>query len=140
VIYALFAFSLPIALADLKFHKIPNIYLWLLTIFLIPHLVVNGFGDLKVLFILLFSTILFHLLGMGMGDLKLLVVIGVWLNSAGVSGIPNFGLLILFCLMIHFMLVSLNKRRLARYIPMAPSIFIGLGLYLASRWGSDLSQ
>jgi Flp pilus assembly protein protease CpaA len=140
VIYALFAFSLPIALADLKFHKIPNIYLWLLTIFLIPHLVVNGFGDLKVLFILLFSTILFHLLGMGMGDLKLLVVIGVWLNSAGVSGIPNFGLLILFCLMIHFMLVSLYKRRLARYIPMAPSIFIGLGLYLASRWGSDLSQ
>jgi Flp pilus assembly protein protease CpaA len=140
VIYALFALSLPIALADLKFHKIPNIYLWLLTIFLIPNLVVNGFGDLKVLFILLFSTILFHLLGMGMGDLKLLVVIGVWLNSAGVSGFPNFGLLILFCLMIHFMLVSLYKRRLARYIPMAPSIFIGLGLYLASRWGSYLSQ
>ncbi len=140
MIYALFAFSLPIALADLKFHKIPNIYLWLLTIFLIPHLVVNGFGDLKALIIFLSSTTLLHFLGMGMGDLKLLVVIGVWLNSAGVSGFPNFGLLILFCLMIHFMLVSLNKRRLARYIPMAPSIFIGLGLYLASRWGSDLSQ
>jgi Flp pilus assembly protein protease CpaA len=133
VIYALFALSLPIALADLKFHKIPNIYLWLLTIFLFPHLALNGFGDLKALIIFLSSTTLLHFLGMGMGDLKLLVIIGLWLNSAGIADLPLFGSLILFVLMIHFMLVSLHKRRSARYIPMAPSIFIGLGLYLATR-------
>jgi Flp pilus assembly protein protease CpaA len=133
VIYALFALSLPIALADLKFHKIPNIYLCLLTIFLIPHLAFNGFGDVKALIISLSSTTLMHFLGMGMGDLKLLVIIGLWLNSAGIPSFPLFGSLILFVLMIHFMLVSLHKRRLARYIPMAPSIFIGLGLYLATR-------
>jgi len=133
VIYALLALSLPIALADLKFHKIPNIYLWLLTIFLIPHLAVNGFGDLKVLIIFLSSTTLLHFLGMGMGDLKLLVIIGLWLNSAGIPSFPLFGSLILFCLMIHFMLVSLHKRRLPRFVAMAPSIFIGLGLYLATR-------
>ena len=133
MIYALFALSLPIALADLKFHKIPNIYLCLLTIFLIPHLAFNGFGDVKALIISVSSTTLMHFLGMGMGDLKLLVIIGLWLNSAGIPSFPLFGSLILFVLMIHFMLVSLHKRRLARYIPMAPSIFIGLGLYLATR-------
>jgi Flp pilus assembly protein protease CpaA len=133
VIYALFALSLPIALADLKFHKIPNIYLCLLTIFLIPHLAFNGFGDLKALTIFLSSTTLMHFLGMGMGDLKLLVIIGLWLTSAGIPSFPLFGSLILFCLMIHFMLVTLHKRRVPRFIAMAPSIFIGLGLYLATR-------
>ena len=133
MIIALFALSLPIALADLKFHKIPNIYLWLLTIFLIPHLVFNGFGDLKAWIIFLSSTTLLHFLGMGMGDLKLLVIIGLWLNSAGIPSFPLFGSLILCGLMIHFMLVSLHKRRVPRFIAMAPSISIGLGLYLASR-------
>jgi Flp pilus assembly protein protease CpaA len=133
VIYALFALSLPIALADLKFHKIPNTYLCLLTIFLIPHLALNGFGDLKALITFLSSTTLLHFLGMGMGDLKLLVIIGLWLNSAGIADLPLLGSFILFCLLTHCMLVFVHKRRLARYIPMAPSIFIGLGLYLATR-------
>ena len=133
MIYALFALSLPIALADLKFHKIPNIYLWLLTICLIPHLAVNGFGDVKVLIIFISSTTLLHFFGMGMGDLKLLVIIGLWLNSAGIADLPLFGSLILFCIMIHFVLVSLHKRRVPRFIAMAPSIFTGLGLYLATR-------
>ena len=133
MIYALFAISLPIALADLKFHKIPNIYLWLLTIFLMPHLAVNGFGDLKALIFFLSSTTLLHFLGMGMGDLKLLVIIGLWLNSAGIPSFPLFGSLILFCLLLHCMLVFVHKRGLPRFTPMAPSIFIGLGLYLAAR-------
>ena len=133
MIYALFALSLPIALADLKFHKIPNTYLCLLTIFLIPHLALNGFGDLKALITFLSSTTLLHFLGMGIGDLKLLVIIGLWLNSAGIADLPLFGSLILLCLMIHFVLVSLHKRRVPRFIAMAPSIFIGLGLYLATR-------
>ena len=133
MIYALFALSVPIALADLKFHKIPNIYLWLLTICLIPHLAVNGFGDLKVLIIFLSSTTLMHFLGMGMGDLKLLVIIGLWLNSAGIADLPLFGSLILFSLLIHCVLVSVHKRGLPRFIAMGPSIFIGLGLYLATR-------
>jgi Flp pilus assembly protein protease CpaA len=133
VVYAFFALSLPIALADLKFHKIPNIYLQLLAILLIPHLALNGFGDVKALIIFLSSTTLLHFLGMGMGDLKLLMIIGLWLNSAGIADLPLFGSLILFGLMIHFMLVSLHKRRVPRFIAMAPSIFIGLGLYLATR-------
>jgi Flp pilus assembly protein protease CpaA len=133
VIIALFALSLPIALADLKFHKIPNIYLWLLTIFLIPYLAVNGFGDLKALIIFLSSITLLHFLGMGMGDLKLLVIIGLWLNSAGIPGFPLFGCLILFSLLIHCVLASVYKRGLPRFIAMGPSIFISLGLYLATR-------
>jgi len=133
VIIALFALSLPIALADLKFHKIPNIYLWLLTIFLIPHLVFNGFGDLKAWIIFLSSTTLLHFLGMGMGDLKLLVIIGLWLNGAGIPDFPLFGTMILYCLMFHCVLVSVYKRGLPRFIAMAPSIFISLGLYLATR-------
>jgi Flp pilus assembly protein protease CpaA len=133
VIIALFALSIPIALADLKFHKIPNIYLWLLTIFLIPHLALNGFGDLKVLIFFLSSTTLMHFLGMGMGDFKLLVIIGLWLNSAGIPNFPLFGSIILFTLLIHCVLVSVYKRGLPRFIAMAPSIFIGLSLYLATR-------
>ena len=133
MIYALFALSLPIALTDLKFHKIPNIYLWLLTIFLIPHLVFNGFGDLKVLTIFLSFTTLLLCLGMGMGDYKLLVIIGLWLNGAGIPDFPLFGTMILYCLMIHCVLVSVYKRGLPRFIAMGPGIFIGLGLYLATR-------
>lgn len=133
MIIALFALSIPIALADLKFHKIPNIYLWLLTIFLIPHLALNGFGDLKVLIFFLSSTTLMHFLGMGMGDFKLLVIIGLWLNSAGIPNFPLFGSIILFTLLIHCVLVSVYKRGLPRFIAMAPSIFIGLSLYLATR-------
>jgi Flp pilus assembly protein protease CpaA len=132
VLFLFLLASIPISLADLRYHKIPNIYLALLAIALTPVLVMNGFGPIQRLFISAASLAVLHLCGMGMGDVKLLALIVVYLNiSTDLSLVELFGYLLSIAA-LHSVAIGLKNRKLAKSIPLAPSIFLALALYLAT--------
>jgi Flp pilus assembly protein protease CpaA len=130
---ALFLMSIPICIADLKEHKIPNIYLSVMLVLSIPLLIINGLGDLTQLCVYLVALFVLHLFGMGMGDVKLLSIIGAALNSSGIYGYFSYASYILLCAALHLISLRLIKRSTPDQMPLAPSIFMGLFLYLATR-------
>lgn len=71
--------------------------------------------------------------GMGMGDFKLLSIIGVWLNIRGDLSLGYFAALILSISATHILWASFKTRSIPDSIPMAPSIFLALSLYLATQ-------
>lgn len=131
--FALFLVSVPICIADMKEHKIPNIYLSVMLLLTIPLLIINGLGDLTQLCLFLVALVVLHLFGMGMGDVKLLSIIGAALNSLGFYGYFSYASYILLCAALHLISLRLIKRSTPDQMPLAPSIFMGLFLYLATR-------
>jgi Flp pilus assembly protein protease CpaA len=117
----------------LKEHKIPNIYLSVMLLLTIPLLIINGLGDLTQLCVYLVALVVLHLFGMGMGDVKLLSIIGAALNSSGIYGYFSYASYILLCAALHLISLRLIKRSTPDQMPLAPSIFMGLFLYLATR-------
>ena len=131
--FALFLMSVPICIADLKEHKIPNIYLSVMLVLLSQLLITTGLGDLTQLCVYLVALVVLHLFGMGMGDVKLLSIIGAALNSSGIYGYFSYASYILLCAALHLISLRLIKRSTPDQMPLAPSIFMGLFLYLATR-------
>ena len=130
--FLFFLASIPISLADLRYNKIPNIYLSLLAIALIPVLVMNGLGPIQRLMIGASFLAVLHLCGMGMGDVKLLTIIVVYLNiSTDLSLVELFGYLLSIAA-LHIVAIGLKNRKFPKSIPLAPSIFLALALYLAT--------
>lgn len=126
MIYVLALLALPIAIADIKEFKIPNIYLKVLALFCAPFLLVDGLGKISHLLTIFVSLLLLHVLGIGMGDVKLLAIIAVSLNSTVDSfELGNFMLISLFAF-THLFIVTLYKRSIPCKIPLAPSIFLAL--------------
>ena len=125
--------ALPISLTDIKSYAIPNIYLIWLSFLCTPYLLVHGLGPVsRILFALAILAIL-HLCGIGMGDVKLLAIVALMLNSDQRSSVFNLGFSISLCAVVYAITQTLWNRELPRKIPLAPSIFIGLTLYLATR-------
>ena len=92
----------------------------------------NGFGPIQRLFVSAASLAVLHLCGMGMGDVKLLALIVVYLNiSTDLSLVELFGYLLSIAA-LHIVAIGLKNRKLAKSIPLAPSIFLALALYLAT--------
>lgn len=133
MLFPLFLFSLPVVIADLAGRKIPNIYLCLLAYCLVPLLLAFGLGEVRALLFFLFATFAMSFIGMGMGDFKLLSIIGVWLNIYEDSSLDYFAALVLAFSVAHIIWLGLKSRSIKISIPMAPSIFLALGLYLSTR-------
>jgi hypothetical protein len=74
-----------------------------------------------------------NFLGLGMGDAKLLSIILLTLNSDGYSDLTLLAVLIILSASLDVMWRTLKNRSLPRRIPLAPSIFVGLALYLATQ-------
>jgi Flp pilus assembly protein protease CpaA len=70
---------------------------------------------------------------MGMGDVKLLSIIGAALNSLGFYGYFSLASCILLYAALYLISLRLIKRSTPDQMPLAPSIFMGLFLYLATR-------
>jgi Flp pilus assembly protein protease CpaA len=126
-------FAVPISLADLKIFKIPNIYLWLLCICLTPFIATNGFGPVTQLAFTASIILILSLCGMGMGDAKLLFLIALAFNFDHQFSFLIFSSYLLALATIHALVLALRYQFLPRRLPMAPSIFIALLLYLATR-------
>lgn len=133
MLFILSLVAIPISLADIKSFKIPNVYLRLLTVGLAPFIAVNGLGAISHLVISFLLVITLHLCGMGMGDAKLLLLIVLAFNSD-----QQFSSLIFFSHLLgvatfYLLVLGLIDQKVKRKIPLAPSIFVGLALYLATR-------
>lgn len=133
MIFAVLLISVPICIADLREHKIPNIYLFGILLFTTPLLIINGLGEITQLCNYLVALVVLHFFGIGMGDVKLLILIGLFLNSVGLYGYLSLTMYILLCAALHLVSLRLIKRSTSELLPLAPSIFMGLFLYLATR-------
>jgi prepilin signal peptidase PulO-like enzyme (type II secretory pathway) len=94
---------------------------------------VNGVGQLSAIALVSFMLLILNLLGLGMGDVKLLMIILLTLNSEVQSDLTLLAVLIIISSAMYIMQKTLRDRRLPRRIPLAPSIFMGLALYLATQ-------
>jgi len=130
VLYLLFA--LPISIADITSRKIPNIYLQLYAYAVAVLVVFRGVPDLIFILVVLVTLLLMSAIGVGMGDCKLLGLIVLMLQ---LSRFKEFELLLLSIFMIaliQIVLIWLYSKVIPRTIAMAPAIFIGTTLYLAT--------
>jgi len=127
--FALILLAIPVCIADISSFKIPNIYSKILFYVALTHL--SFYGIAWVRDVLLSGAILLLLLffGIGMGDVKLLTLI---LVTHSFSAIDFLGFVFLLAIVHIVVLVGIH-RRIPIKIPLAPSIFIGLATYLATR-------
>ena len=130
MLYLLFA--LPISIADISSRKIPNIYIQLYAYAVAVLVVVRGVPDLVFMLVVLAILLLMSAIGVGMGDCKLLGLIVLMLQ---LSRFQEFELLLLSIFMIaliQIVLIWLYSKVIPRTIALAPAIFIGTSLYLAT--------
>ena len=130
MLYLLFA--LPISIADIASRKIPNIYLQLYAYAVAVLVVFRGVPDLIFILVVLVTLLLMSVIGVGMGDCKLLGLLVLMLQ---LSRFQEFELLLLSIFMIaliQIVLIWLYSKVIPRTIALAPAIFIGTSLYLAT--------
>jgi Flp pilus assembly protein protease CpaA len=127
------ALAFPISLADVRSFSIPNVYLWWLLALCTPRVVLYGFGPIPRIVFITVILVLLHLVGLGMGDVKLLSIIFLYLNPLSNISFEILALFLMCSATVHAISETLWKRKLPQKIPLAPSIFAGLALYLASR-------
>jgi hypothetical protein len=130
VLYLLFA--LPISIADISSRKIPNIYLQLYAYLVAVLVVVRGVLNPIFMLMVLAILLLMSAIGMGMGDCKLVGLIVLMLQ---LSSFQEFELLLLAIFMIALIQIALiwvYSKVIPRTIALAPAIFIGTSLYLAT--------
>jgi len=130
VLYLLFA--LPISIADISSRKIPNIYLQIYAYAVAVLVVVRGLPGAIFMLVVLTTLSLMSAIGVGVGDCKLLGLIVLMLQ---ISIFQEFELLLLAIFMIaliQIVLIWLYSKVIPRTIAMAPAIFIGTTLYLAT--------
>ena len=128
----IFIFALPIVIADYSSRKIPNIYIIFYAYLLAIIVFFRGFPRFHVLLFSLLVLILFSTCGAGMGDVKLLSLLVLFLRPTSIQGV--FGLLfsVLLVCSLEIALTMLITKAYVRSIAMAPAIFVGTGLYLAT--------
>ena len=127
--YVLFVLAIPVCIADISSFLIPNIYTKILFYVSLMHIIFYGIGGVRevLLAVAILSLLLFF--GTGMGDIKLLTLI-ILTHS---SNILNFLGFVFFLAIVHIVVLAGIHRRIPTKIPLAPSIFIGLATYLATR-------
>ena len=130
MLYLLFA--IPISIADVTSRKIPNIYLQLYGYLVAVLVIVRGVPDAVFTLLVFAALLLMATIGVGMGDCKLLGLIVLMLQ---LSRFQEFELLLLSIFMIaliQIVLIWLFSKVIPRTIALAPAIFIGSSLYLAT--------
>jgi len=126
---ALVLLALPICVADCSSFVIPNVYNRIFLCFSCLHLAIYGLGDLDKVALSALLLLILLMFGLGMGDIKLLALI---LITYSFSAIDYLGFVLLWAL-VHIVVLAGVSRKIPSKIPLAPSIFIGLATYLATR-------
>jgi len=115
--------------ADCGSFLIPNVYNKILFLFAAVHLLIFGLGDIKKVAFSAFILVVLLIFKVGMGDIKLLALI---LITHSFSAVDYLGYVFLLA-MVHIVVIAGVSREIPSKIPMAPSIFLGLTTYLATR-------
>lgn len=126
---ALLLFAIPICIADVHAFVIPNIYTKILFYIALVHFIVFGFVQLEYAIVSIVVLICLLLFGAGMGDIKLLALI-VFTHTLLVTEFLSF---VFLWAMVHIVVLTGRHRKIPSKIPLAPSIFIAMATYLATR-------
>ena len=126
---ALILLGLPICVADCSSFVIPNVYNKILFWFACTEISLFGLGDIKKTLFSVLLLVVLLIFKFGMGDIKLLALI---LITHSFSAIGYLGYVFLVA-MVHIVVLAGVNRKIPSKIPLAPSIFIGLSTYLATR-------
>ena len=124
--------ALPISIADLSQRKIPNIYLQLYAYYVGALLIVNGVPNASFMLLVFLTLGLLSFSGVGMGDCKLLALIVLMLKLSDTQEFELLLLAILLAALIEIVLRWGLSKVFPRTIAMAPAIFLGTSLYLAT--------
>ena len=130
MIYLLFA--IPISIADLSQRKIPNIYLQIYAYYVGAFLLVNGLPSAQFMLVVILTLGLFSIFGVGVGDCKLLALIVLMVEISNLQEFEQLLIAILLTSLIDIMLRWGYSKVFPRTIAMAPAIFLGTSLYLAT--------
>ena len=130
MLYLLFA--LPISIADISSRKIPNIYLQLYAYLVAVLVVVRGVLNPIFILMVLAILLLMSVIGVGMGDCKLLGLIVLMLQLSSFHEFEHLLLAIFMIALIQIALIWVYSKVIPRTIALAPAIFIGTSLYLAT--------
>ena len=138
---ALAIFALPICIADVKYHRIPNIYLiWMFYINGVE-LIFNGFTSINIFIYAVIVLCLLHgVAGIGMGDVKLVILMCLATHLARSFQLWLFICAIFACASILVLLEFLLSGRIRREIALAPAIFMATALYLGARSSGFLQE
>lgn len=128
----IFIFALPIVIADYSSRKIPNIYIIFYAYLLASIVFLRGFPRFHVLLFSMVVLILFSTCGAGMGDVKLLSLLVLFLRPASIQAVIGLLFSVLLLCSLEIVLTILITKAYVRSIAMAPAIFVGTGLYLAT--------
>lgn len=130
MLYLLFA--IPISIADLSQRKIPNIYLQIYAYYVGAFLLVNGLPSAQFMLVVILTLGLFSIFGVGVGDCKLLALIVLMVEISNLQEFEQLLIAILLTSLIDIMLRWGYSKVFPRTIAMAPAIFLGTSLYLAT--------
>ena len=130
MLYLLFA--IPISIADLSQRKIPNIYLQIYAYYVGALLIVNGLPSAQFMLVVILTLGLFSIFGVGVGDCKLLALIVLMVEISNLQEFEQLLIAILLTSLIDIMLRWGYSKVFPRTIAMAPAIFLGTSLYLAT--------
>ena len=127
--FALFVLAIPVCIADISSFAIPNIYSKILFYVALTHISFFGIGRVRELVLPLAILLVLLFFGTGMGDIKLMTLIVVTHAS---NAMDFLGFVFLMAI-LHIVVLTGIHRRIPTKIPLAPSIFIGIATYLATK-------
>ena len=126
---ALLLLGIPVCIADLHTFIIPNIYAKILFYIASIHLALYGLASLKNLLLTVSILLALMIFKLGMGDIKILALI---LITHKIGALDLLGYVFLLAV-LHIMVLTGINRKIPPKIALAPSIFIGLATYMATR-------
>ena len=127
--FALFVLAIPVCIADISSFAIPNIYSKILFYVALTHISFFGIGRVRELVLPLAILLVLLFFGTGMGDIKLMTLIVV----THASNTMDFLGFVFLMAIVQIVVLTGIHRRIPTKIPLAPSIFIGIATYLATK-------
>jgi hypothetical protein len=127
--FVLFLLAIPVCIADFGSFVIPNIYSKILFYVALTHISFFGIGQVRELVLPLAILLVLLFFGTGMGDIKLMTLIVV----THASNAMDFVGFVFLMAIVHIVVLTGIHRRIPTKIPLAPSIFIGIATYLATK-------
>ncbi len=95
----------------------------------------RGLGSSTLMLVFALCIVLLHQCGMGMGDSKLIFLIALLLPVVSIVQFLELLTLIFLAAAFHILCSWILSARFPATIAMAPAIFVGTGLYLATSRG-----
>ena len=138
---AVFALALPILLADLRYRRIPNIYLVLILYWVAAIRIATGIASLKALVLCIaLAGVAVMIMKMGIGDAKLIITISLALNVASVADVALLFICMYLSAILQIIVIWGSTQSIPRSIPLAFAIIFGTMLYLAAARASSLQE